>query len=84
VYARGFFDKSIELESENADAFNNLGVLEIQRGNIESARNNFIRALSVSPANREAKKNLNMLPNPPDVAGFAHSCLIDTAGKGVV
>ncbi len=59
--AKCFFEKAVLLKSDNADALNNLGVLEIHKGNIDNARNYFIRALSAAPDYREARINLESL-----------------------
>ncbi|MBI5663591.1 MAG: tetratricopeptide repeat protein [Nitrospirae bacterium] len=59
--ARFFFEKVVSLNSGNCDALNNLGVLELQTGNVEKARSYFLKALSAAPDYQEARVNLKAL-----------------------
>ncbi|MBI4849263.1 MAG: sulfatase-like hydrolase/transferase [Nitrospirae bacterium] len=59
--AKGFFEKAVLMQPGNADALNNLGVIELYKGNAGNARSYFMKALSVAPDCREARINLESL-----------------------
>lgn len=59
--AKKIFEKVAASDPGNADALNNLGVIELQKGNVDAARSYFIRALTASPDCSEAKTNLEAL-----------------------
>jgi Flp pilus assembly protein TadD len=54
--------QALALEQEDADGWNNLGVLEARSGKMESARKDFQRALQLDPQHAQAKANLARLP----------------------
>jgi Flp pilus assembly protein TadD len=56
--AREFFIKALRLDNESAQAFNNLGVLEMEGKDYGSAEKRFLRALQVNPDYHEARFNL--------------------------
>ena len=43
------FKIAVSINSHHAESFNNLGVLELRKGNIEQARSNFSTAASIAP-----------------------------------
>lgn len=59
--AKGFFEKALLLKPGNAEALNNLGVVELHKGNTDNARSYFFKALSVDPDYEDARNNLNLL-----------------------
>jgi|GEM_PF-899341 anaerobic magnesium-protoporphyrin IX monomethyl ester cyclase len=53
-----FFRKALSREPENAEALNNLGVLEARLGNWDSAKRKFEQVLKSHPSHPEARQNL--------------------------
>jgi Flp pilus assembly protein TadD len=56
--ARGFFVKALRLDQESAQAYNNLGALDLEDGDTGAAEERFRRALKVNPDYHEARFNL--------------------------
>ncbi|MBI4683347.1 MAG: tetratricopeptide repeat protein [Nitrospirae bacterium] len=59
--ARFFFEKAVALDSRNCDALNNLGVLNLQKGDYKTAKDFFNKALNEDPGNKEARINLRLV-----------------------
>jgi Flp pilus assembly protein TadD len=53
---------ALKLLDDDADGWNNLGVLEARTGKLESARADFERALKLQPEHAAARANLARLP----------------------
>lgn len=53
------YRRAVELEPENADAFNNLGVLLAQRGDLQAAMGLFEQAVKADPHHLNALENLD-------------------------
>merc|ERR1712146_643850 len=51
------FKISISLDANHAESFNNLGILELRKGNFDMARNNFTTAATAAPFMHEALYN---------------------------
>ncbi len=43
------FKIAVSINSHHAESFNNLGVLELRKGNVDLARSNFTTALQIAP-----------------------------------
>ncbi len=43
------FKISVSLDTKHAESFNNLGVLELRKGNVEQAKSNFQTATQLAP-----------------------------------
>ncbi len=56
-----FFEKAAALDTDNPEAFNNLGVLHCRKGDLETARGLFEKALELDPDNTDARKNVHLL-----------------------
>ena len=54
--------KAVHLRANDADNWNNLGVLEAKAGKVSEAREDFRRALQIAPGHSQAKANLEHLP----------------------
>jgi len=52
---------AVKLNANDADGWNNLGVMEARAGNIETARDAFQHALKIQPDHAQAKANLERL-----------------------
>ena len=48
------FKIAVSINSHHAESFNNLGVLELRKGNIDQARSNFTTAYQIAPFMFEA------------------------------
>lgn len=55
------YNKACQLHSDDARAFNNLGLTQYVDGDYDAARANFEQALRLNPACREADMNLGLL-----------------------
>ena len=53
---------ALRLRANNADDWNNLGVLEARAGRITEAREDFLHALQLAPDHAQARNNLQHLP----------------------
>jgi Flp pilus assembly protein TadD len=53
---------ALHLRADDADDWNNLGVLEARAGRIGQAREDFLRALQLVPNHAQARSNLQRLP----------------------
>lgn len=53
---------ALHLRINDADGWNNLGVLEARAGNTAAARNDFHHALQLAPGHTQARANLEHLP----------------------
>jgi Flp pilus assembly protein TadD len=53
---------ALHLRADDADDWNNLGVLEARAGRIAEARGDFLRALQLAPNHAQARTNLQRLP----------------------
>jgi Flp pilus assembly protein TadD len=53
---------ALHLRADDADDWNNLGVLEARAGRIGEAREDFLRALQLVPKHAQARSNLQRLP----------------------
>jgi Flp pilus assembly protein TadD len=53
---------ALHLRADDADDWNNLGVLEARAGRIAEAREDFLHALRLAPNHAQARSNLQRLP----------------------
>jgi tetratricopeptide (TPR) repeat protein len=62
------YEKAIELDPEDAVAYNNLGLVEEKLGRMEKAKDNFEKADSLSgyPPKKEVETAPTALPNPSE------------------
>ena len=58
-----FFEKSVEIDSVSARGYNNLGLSQEYKGDIENAIKNYKKALKIDPEFELAKKNLRIVNN---------------------
>jgi len=52
------FSRAIGLDPQHAGAINNRGVMLMDHGQLQAAREHFVRALEISPGYEEARINL--------------------------
>ena len=64
---------ALSLNNEHGDAYNQLGVLELQRCNAEIARAFFLAAISIAPHLYEAHANLAVLSEQVALLSSLHS-----------
>ncbi|NOY77249.1 MAG: glycosyltransferase [Calditrichaeota bacterium] len=67
--ARKHFLKALEWEPENAQALNDLGVVTWKLNRPDEALDCFVRAVSASPENSDAKENLLQLVQNTEISG---------------
>lgn len=61
--AETYFRRLVELGCRFADVFNDLGVIDFERGNLDGARSAFLEAIEVNPKYTEAHLNLAVTLN---------------------
>jgi Flp pilus assembly protein TadD/mono/diheme cytochrome c family protein len=54
--------KALQLDADDPDGWNNLGVMQARNGNTTEARLDFLRALQLNPSHSQARSNLHHLP----------------------
>ncbi len=56
--ARNYFLKAIKINKNFAEAFNNLGLVELNLGDLEKALENFLKAVEIKPDYENAQSNI--------------------------
>lgn len=55
------FLQALKVDPENAHVYNNLGVFYLMQPRLKEAEEMFLRALTISPGDTTAKKNLQLI-----------------------
>ena len=68
LFAQGKFEEAeqcfleiVDRDSKNTEAYNNLGVIALERQNFEQAVSYFVRSLEIDPFNKDAVVNFSVL-----------------------
>ena len=57
-FAKNYFLKAIAIDNNSAEAFNNLGLSELNLGDLEKALENFLKAIAIKPDYDNAHDNI--------------------------